>query len=67
MEQGARGEGLPSRGAKAFVERLGAGEIVRHLKDLCEEFLEKLEKQISDAQANGAVTVECPPDAQKGS
>jgi len=38
---------------------------VRHLKDLCEEFLEKLEKQRAEAQTNGATVSECPPDAQK--
>lgn len=35
------------------------------LKDLCKEFLEKLEKQAAEAEADGAITVECPLDAQK--
>ena len=35
------------------------------LKDLCKEFLEKLEKQVSEAEASRAITGECPLDAQK--
>ena len=66
MEPGGRGQRLPPGGAKVFIERLGARNAVKLLKDLCKEFLEKLEKQIADAQADGAITVECSVDAQKG-
>jgi len=66
MEPGGRGEKLPPRGAKVFVERLGARAAVKHLKDLCGEFLKNLATMVEQPDTEPNDAPEKPQDAQKG-